>query len=163
MLLRKIDHKKALTALDWNLDKIKSRYMEEHSVDADYAGRMEKELKRFLIICAEYSDGKIGMAGPIDDLWHTFIIFTYDYEEFCNQLNGKLIHHVPFTDADKAMPSKNELTAYERFLTLYEEVFEEKPNENIWPQSAVLASCQQCQSCQNCMGCQGGAPGTPVP
>jgi len=153
MILQRINQERALTALNWDVEKIKARYMKEHAVNLETADIMEQELKRFLIVCAECSDGEIGMAGPIDDFWHTFIIFTHDYEKFCEQLNGKLIHHIPLNETDAEKPSKNELTAYQRFLSLYEQVFEEKPNIEIWPQESELAGCLSCQSCARCLTC----------
>lgn len=32
-----------------------------------------------------------------DDLWHTFILFTKDYREFCEKSFGKIIDHEPHT------------------------------------------------------------------
>jgi hypothetical protein len=33
----------------------------------------------------------------IDEMWHTFILFTQDYVEFCESHFGFLIHHKPVT------------------------------------------------------------------
>lgn len=39
------------------------------------------------------------MIGPelgfIDDLWHAFILFTRDYQTFCQEYLGGMIHHDP--------------------------------------------------------------------
>ena len=31
----------------------------------------------------------------IDDVWHTFILFTKDYTRFCHQYFGHYLHHQP--------------------------------------------------------------------
>ena len=31
----------------------------------------------------------------IDDMWHTFILFTKDYTSFCQEYYGKYLHHQP--------------------------------------------------------------------
>jgi hypothetical protein len=36
----------------------------------------------------------------IDEIWHTFILFTKEYQEFCNMLVGEYIHHEPNVQAD---------------------------------------------------------------
>lgn len=39
----------------------------------------------------------------IDDMWHTFILFTKDYMEFGQKFFGKYVHHAP---ADEEMKSR---------------------------------------------------------
>lgn len=34
-------------------------------------------------------------SGVIDEVWHTFLLFTRPYQEFCYERYGKMIHHVP--------------------------------------------------------------------
>lgn len=31
----------------------------------------------------------------MDDMWHTFIIFTQDYFQFCETYFGEYLHHIP--------------------------------------------------------------------
>lgn len=53
----------------------------------------------------------------IDDMWHTFLLFTRDYQHFCEQyLNGKFFHHQP-ADDDIAPPSDEVyITTLENYL-----------------------------------------------
>lgn len=32
---------------------------------------------------------------PLDEMWHTFILHTRDYEQFCMRYFGRMIHHAP--------------------------------------------------------------------
>lgn len=45
--------------------------------------------------------------AEIDDMWHTFLLFTIDYAEFCKKYFDHFIHHVPTTEETKK-PSKKE-------------------------------------------------------
>ena len=36
----------------------------------------------------------------IDELWHTFILFTNDYRKFCDTTVGEYIHHDPNVNAE---------------------------------------------------------------
>ena len=36
----------------------------------------------------------------IDEMWHNFILFTKDYNDFCKKYFGKYIHHQPTTKED---------------------------------------------------------------
>lgn len=61
----------------------------------------------------------------IDDMWHTFILFTKDYAAFCDKYFGHFIHHSPNTE--KNPPSKTAFKAdFERYLSyIYDELGEE--------------------------------------
>lgn len=37
----------------------------------------------------------------IDEMWHNFICFTKLYQDFCEEHFGKIIHHLPTTEARK--------------------------------------------------------------
>jgi len=34
----------------------------------------------------------------MDDMWHTFLLFTKDYQDFCQIYFGEYLHHVPETN-----------------------------------------------------------------
>ena len=57
--------------------------------------------------------------SDIDDMWHTFLLFTKDYMTFCELHFGKYIHHKPFTE-DDAIPLEedfsSELTNYLHYI-----------------------------------------------
>jgi hypothetical protein len=56
------------------------------------------ETKRWLWLCASSQKGPVQMIGEafvIDEMWHTFLLFTQDYAEFCEHYFSKPIHHVP--------------------------------------------------------------------
>ena len=61
------------------------------------------EFKKFVAIVAiNYVKGKkIEMVSElIDELWHTFILFTNDYRKFCDTTVGEYIHHDPNVNAE---------------------------------------------------------------
>lgn len=37
----------------------------------------------------------------LDEMWHNFILFTRDYEAFCQQHFGRFVHHQPASKAEK--------------------------------------------------------------
>lgn len=89
---RKIDIQKAM---DYPLSAVIERYQQNYNVSLEDAKKHERELKRYLIMCAE-SDTHYWMFSPeIDNLWHTFILFTKEYEFYCKEILGKFIHHNP--------------------------------------------------------------------
>ncbi len=52
----------------------------------------------------------------IDDMWHTFLLFTKDYGEFCQKFFGEFLHHVPKTEENSL--SKEEFKiVFARYLS----------------------------------------------
>lgn len=88
----------------------------------------EIELKRYLTLCA-FSRLPYGMGGDLDDLWHTFIIFTKMYSDFCINCFGRFIHHSPNEDVDQ---SRDDSLVYLNFFAHYSEVVGALPPRHIW-------------------------------
>ncbi len=64
----------------------------------------------------------------IDNMWHSFLIFTKDYHAFCdNYLRGHFFHHEPIVETDSS--SLND-KRYEEELTLYLNYIYENLGEN---------------------------------
>jgi hypothetical protein len=53
-------------------------------------------LRQFFL--AHLKSGRAFVAMPsqvVDDLWHAFILYTRNYEDFCRQAFGGFLHHTP--------------------------------------------------------------------
>lgn len=63
----------------------------------------------------------------IDNMWHTFLLFTKDYQSFCNQyLNGSFFHHDPLPRKTKKISPKRYELELEKYLSyIYENLGEE--------------------------------------
>lgn len=48
---------------------------------------------RFLWLSDKF--GGLAPPGPIDEGWHTLILFTMDYQKFCHKYFGRFLHHRP--------------------------------------------------------------------
>src|SRR5437879_46740 len=107
-------------ALEYPMQPIIDRYAKDKGLPLSVAHEHERELKRYLSLCAINRKASYGMAGPIDDLWHTFIIFTKEYAAFCDSVAGIFLHHIPNTKPTRDTES------YEVFLNDYEVMFGEE-------------------------------------
>lgn len=138
-------------AMAFDMHDIVQRYIQESGVSEDVAREHERELKRFLVVCALNDSGKpIGMAGPVDKLWHTFVLFTRQYAAFCQQVAGRFLHHVP------AVPGAGRTVTggYARFRTSYTDIFGADPPSSSWPAAGAAAttSAGPCLDCFDCFG-----------
>ena len=129
MLNRRIEAAVIQKAMAFPMDDVLLRYAKETGCSMEVAKQHEREIKRFLAICALTPPGEhIGMKGPLDKLWHTFIIFTKPYSDFCRQVAGRYIHHYPVVSRE-AKPTGGYINFQKAYLHLFGEV---APSE-FWP------------------------------
>ncbi len=81
-------------ALAYKNEGVVAKYQKEFNLSREDAQTLFDDVKRFLWLYA--STGKaISPSQKLDEGWHTFIIFTQSYQEFCLKYLGRFIHHVP--------------------------------------------------------------------
>ena len=139
--------RKALdTAMSFDMTHVMKRYAEKTGLPDEVLAEHEREIKRFLAL-ASVSPGRYGMRGPLDELWHTFILFTSSYARFCEALGGGFIHHLPETPGAGPREEKPEGSSYMTFLRDYEELLGELAPVELWPRpggDVEDPSCDQC-------------------
>lgn len=85
-------------AINYPIPHVIERYKKDYGVSDEIAQMHERELKRYLIISAINYPTPIDMfSKEVDHLWHTFILFTEEYEKYCKEMFGRFIHHAPKT------------------------------------------------------------------
>jgi hypothetical protein len=76
-------------------DRLVARIAAEHpELSADLPARILDQTLAFLETCATSTE-PIGPSELVDIGWHTFILYTHEYAEFCYRIAGRFIHHVP--------------------------------------------------------------------
>jgi hypothetical protein len=75
------------------------RIQQDAGVDRDTARSWFNEMLVFLDLVADSKD-LISPPGPVDAAWHAFILHTRDYESYCRERFGRVIHHEPTGEAD---------------------------------------------------------------
>ncbi|WP_102396674.1 glycine-rich domain-containing protein [Enterovibrio norvegicus] len=65
-------------------------------------------LKEYLTICNQANKKQVAMPSQVVDVaWHEFILFTKEYQQFCDKAFGRFLHHTP-TEAMKTPTSAQE-------------------------------------------------------
>jgi len=98
-------------ALAYNHPGVVDRFVYEYRVDRKFAETVFKDLRRYLWLVYFVTelkekdlpelrghDFKVPMfkfMNVMDHFWHVFLLFSEDYENFCEQHFGMRIHHVP--------------------------------------------------------------------
>lgn len=74
--------------------RLTARVATEECVDTARAERVVDQALAFLGACA-VSTQRLSPSATVDIGWHTFILFTKDYRDFCHRVAGRFIDHVP--------------------------------------------------------------------
>jgi hypothetical protein len=113
------------------------RYCKEHHAPPQEAEDVFQETLKFL-----YLSYRAATAGPegfacvisteiekIDWMWHVFLLFTWDYADFCERYFGFFLHHVPLEaeEENEAAADENDLRAVleRQFAFVYDVLGEE--------------------------------------
>jgi len=97
--------------LRYENDEVVHRFTADHGIEKADAEEIFLETKRWLWLCAsEMASAENGIgeripllseARVIDLMWHTFLLFTRDYADFCQKYFGFYVHHHPRTHVEK--------------------------------------------------------------
>ena len=94
-------------ALEYENDDVVGAFRDKYNVSLEEAAAVFFEVKKWLWLCASThgSDRPLVVFESmtwLDEMWHTFILFTQDYMQYCNDNFGFYIHHAPTSQAEKA-------------------------------------------------------------
>lgn len=121
---------KKITAnvMNYHMDNIIERCKEDYKYTNEDMAIIEKEFKKFMILSIISETNSESMfSQDVDNLWHTFLLFTKEYADFCKKHAGRFIHHVPQPHMSRT-PEKAEIIAqyFVSFAQNYEKVFGEE-------------------------------------
>lgn len=114
--------------------KITERLASENGWKQEYASRVVEEYKRFMYLAIVCSHA-VTPSDQVDQMWHLHMIYTRDYDSFCEDVLGKWIHHGP-TKGGKAQDDLFE-KQYRETKESYLEEFGQAVPEDIWPPASV--------------------------
>lgn len=76
--------------------RLTERIIKDEGVEQELAERIMDQALGFVRLCAMSPGGeKYSPSRLVDIGWHTFILYTREYAEFCDGLAGSFIHHEP--------------------------------------------------------------------
>ena len=84
--------------------RLVARIDTEHpELSAGMADRIVDQALAFLGACAT-ATSPIGPSDLVDIGWHTFILHTVEYRQFCEEIAGRFIDHVPEDQPNDVKP-----------------------------------------------------------
>ena len=87
--------------LDYQNENVISRFVDKYDVTEQEANELFTETKKFLYLSHFERVFITNDILIIDEMWHNFVLFTSDYQKFCDTYFGHFKHHKPSTKAEK--------------------------------------------------------------
>lgn len=88
-----LEHKHLISDELWG--RLTGRIVEDEDVSREQAEQMMDATLGYLELCATHPDRRFTPSEMVDTGWHTFIVYTRAYADFCDKLAGGFIHHEP--------------------------------------------------------------------
>jgi hypothetical protein len=136
-------HKYLLDEVLW--ERLVQRIMKDKSMERLLAERIMDQTLAFLTLCALEPRSRYSPSPLVDIGWHTFILYTGQYAEFCKRIGGFIDHNpsdVPGVDYDKGNVARTVGALKRRNITI---------DESLW-----LTTSHDCSSYCSGDSCSGG-------
>lgn len=92
-------------------DKLVNRIVKDYpTFSQGLAERIVDQAAAFLAAAAGARQ-PLSPSGVVDVGWHTFILHTRDYADFCQRLAGRFLHHEPTDPAEREAMTRADLAA----------------------------------------------------
>lgn len=105
--------------------------------DEAVAALVFTELKRYLVLTREQAQTLPMFSAIVDAAWHQFVLFTQEYQEYCEHHLGRFLHHVPAGAPGESLSPPGMTRA--QFTALYEQSF--GPLPWVWDDSRFVRDC----------------------
>jgi len=90
--------------LEYTNSRVIDKFCEDYYFDKEEAVSIFRDTLMWLWLSASTEDAQLcAMYHPMlvmDKMWHTFLVFSKEYADFCSNTFGKFIHHEPHTRRD---------------------------------------------------------------
>jgi hypothetical protein len=104
---------------DFDLTPLRDRLLRATMMPSGWVDEAILEFRRYMAL-ELFEDGLTLFSKPVDTVWHTFLLFTRLYMEFCNTIFGYYIHHDPWLETKSAAARKPLL---KQFVDAYERLY----------------------------------------
>ncbi|MGC7102740.1 glycine-rich domain-containing protein [Amycolatopsis lurida] len=135
-------------------DRLASRIVADERLPPGLAERIVDQALAFLAACARNTGAPLAPSELVDLGWHTFILHTRDYADFCDRIAGRFLHHVPAEVSDPEASGESAHATLVRTVAAIERAgYAVDPA--LWP--AISGKCNvNCSQCKN--GCSDDPP-----
>lgn len=91
-------------------DTLTDHIVKHERIERPTAERIMADSLAFLKACADHPRAALSPSKAVDIGWHTFILHTREYAEFCQRVAGRFIQHRPTGPGETERPETLERT-----------------------------------------------------
>jgi hypothetical protein len=132
-------------------NRLVARIAGEEALESSLAERIMDQALVFLAASAHHTGGPLSPSELVDVGWHTFILYTREYAEFCNRVAGRFIHHVPDDAPGAPAPAKPSVVRDRTLTAIAAAGYVIDPG--LWTLNAL-----KCGSCHEKGNCRASGP-----
>ncbi len=111
---------RAIAALEaYDLGPVRARLLASGTMPPDWVDEAILEFRRYLALRLVTSEPPVMLSRQVDEVWHTLLIFTRMYADFCATTFGYFIHHDPNLEPDPDLTDDD----WDHFEKTYRHVF----------------------------------------
>jgi hypothetical protein len=119
------------------------RLVEKKGFERAEAENLYTDMLRFLYLCGTV--GKtLAPSERVDLVWHEFLLFTREYQNFCRSMFGFFVHHNPVESGKRPAPKKGKSVVATTLKAARETFGELSPNWNF--PGASSYNCVKCST-----------------
>jgi hypothetical protein len=101
---------------DYDLAPVRVRLLNQGVLPAEGVDDAIFEFRRFLGLVIVGYRGLPMVSAPVDEVWHTCLLFSRLYADLCEQTVGQFVHHEPRNAHDASTDdAEDDLRALDRF------------------------------------------------
>lgn len=130
-------------------ERLVRQVVQNGHVDREQAVRIMDQALVFLKASADNTTAVLRPSKEVDLGWHTFILNTVEYADFCQRVAGRFLHHVPDEFEPPSGHPRQVLAPTVNLLRLTGFAVDDE----LWAQNA---ECSQCHG--GCTDCGQGGP-----
>jgi hypothetical protein len=104
----------------YDLSPIREKIVKDNVLPESIVDEAILEYRKYMILLRLGFQQLVMCSHEVDEVWHTHILFTQSYAEFCYQAFGGFVHHDPVISLIPVAELNN---ATEAFFGAYREVF----------------------------------------
>ena len=101
---------------DYDLTPVRDRLLRDAAMPAGWVDEAILEFRRYLGLRVLEPERLLMFSKPVDNVWHTCLLFSRLYADLCQQAFGAFMHHEPATAPEPDLDGRWTAfrTAYER-------------------------------------------------
>jgi hypothetical protein len=120
---------------NWDLTPVRRRVMRDTGIAEADAFKLQAEYRKYLTCLLANPGIGVPVSKPVDEFWHTHMLFTSDYRRLQDEIFGGDIEHTPTLsdEEEEALMTDYQRITFGSLIRLYGSM-----DPNYWPERQMI-------------------------